>query len=297
MQIQVEKLDKIQMSIRGKPNSVATLNDELYMYCSYPFEFINVYDRNNLNELKHVIKTEDTESSCKWEVFPQAICACNLSNCVYVLSKGQTWETHSVIRITKGDGHKFNFSPLINDLSRQNRSISVSANGSLILSRTERPDELISIFNSDGSSQRQIRLSADLFKVLRIIPKSSGNLVLVSLNYEFKSKLTEIDMDANIVHQFQSSFLGCDVEAVDVCDRILIVGRNNRMELLDSELHLLDVTLPEVEGEMEEEENNLWEHPHYVHFDRLRNEVLMIDYTSWFGTDATISSFAFKEGR
>ena len=285
MPMRMERTDKIKLAFCGVPVSVATTNEELYMHCSFRYEFINVFDRSDLRKVKHVIQTGD------YNFHPRAIVACSLSNCVYVLSlKGSQLNMNSVERITKDDREQFVVSPWISDLSPNDKYvISISTEGSLILSKTEGADAIIRIYRVDGSFQQELRLNLDLFYVSRIIPKSNGNLLFVSLSQEFKTQLTETSLDGKIVRQYQSSLLAPDANHSDSKDRLLIVDRDNKMELLDPQFNALRVTLPM------EMSDNLWTNPSLLHYDGVRNEVVVIDYK--FGIGATLSVFNFREDK
>lgn len=94
-------------------------------------------------------------------------------------------------------------------------------------------------------------------------------------------------MDGNIVRQYQSSLRGYRVNIADNHGRILIVGRSNRMELLDSELNVLYFTGPK-----------LPKHqliiPDELHYDRLRNEAMGVHYDGLLES-YVITTYRFTE--
>jgi len=288
--MRLEMTDKKKLPFCGSPISVATMGEELFMHCSFCDDFINVFNRSNLRKVKHVIQTR------YYNFHPRAIVACNLSNCVYVLGqKVKRLNISLVAKITKDDGNQYVVSSWISDLTPNVKYIiSVSPEGSLILSRTEGTDEIIRIYKIDGSFQQEIRLNLYLFNVTRIIPKSNGNLVFVSLTQRldfvaFKTQLTETSLDGNIVRQYHSSLPAADVDYADSEDRLLIVDRDNKLELLDPQFNPVHVNFPK------ETSDNLWAHPALVHYDRLRNEVLVIEFK--FEIGATLSIINFREDK
>ena len=257
MSIRMEMTDKLKLPYCGIPLSITTMSEDFYMLCCSREEKFNIFNRSNLREVKHVIHTRD------YNFESRVIVACNPSSCVFVLSnKGKELNVNSVERITKDDEHQFVVSPWISDLTPDVKYIiSVSPEGSLILSRTEGADTILRIYAMDGSLKQEIRLSLDLFYFKRIIPKSSGNLVFVSLNYEFKKQLTETNLDGNVVKTYDSSLMAADVDYADAENRFLLVGPDSKMELLDSQFNPLRVTPPT------EAPSNRWAHPTHLHYD------------------------------
>ena len=74
-----------QPSIQLEVIKLTTLKDEIFLLCS-PLDgvgvVINVYDRNNMAEVKDVIPLPG--------ILPGDMAACSVSNCVYILDRKGT---------------------------------------------------------------------------------------------------------------------------------------------------------------------------------------------------------------
>ena len=241
---------------------------------------INVYDRNNMAEVKDVIPLP--------RISPVDMAACSVSNCVYILDRERYCP--SIFRIAKDEDHHFKMSPWIYDLRLKvsNRGpISVSANGNLIILSSQESSMFgsdwpmykpayvgIYIYNANGSLQHKIMLSPDIYGfrfVNSVIQKSNGNLVLLSANDEYKAQLLEIDATGAIVRQYQSSLDGRGVVSfADIHGRILINDFRNRIELLDHEFNLLEIAGPRLL------EDHLYSPPQ-IHFNSERNEIVRVE--------------------
>lgn len=99
------------------------------------------------------------------------------------------------------------------------------------------------VYDPSGSLQQEIALSSDIFclrYVFRVIQKSNGNLLLVSIN-RLKLLITEIDWTVRIVRQCQSELnAGVHSNLVDVQGRTLLMDWHGQMEVFDCELNRLD---------------------------------------------------------
>jgi len=218
-----------------------THKDELFMICkseNYDYYSIHVYDIYNMAEVKDVVPLPGTE--------PTAIASCSVSNCLYILNSKA--DDLSVLRITEIDERQFITSPFISDLRRRYDAMSVADNGSLFLTRRKRCVQraVISVYDRNGHLENETRLSSD---VIKVIPKSNGNFVVVSFNDHWETKLMEIDMKSStIIREYQSSLYADNrVCQADNYGRILIMEWQEKMELLDAEFNLLNFTGPQVE--------------------------------------------------
>lgn len=240
---------------------VITTKDEMFMLCKPNGQdyAITVYDIKNMAEVKDVIPLPG--------IRPRGLAACAVSNCVYLLNRKE-FHLISVLCITKDAENKFTISPWKN-LWLPNPTISVTVDGSLILSRQRWGNlAVISIYNASGSLQRQLKLSWDISSFSDLIPKPNGNIVLISVNNEYRKKLTEVDMKGSILRQYKSSISEYKgVTQADVYGRILITDRLNRIELLDSEFNLLDCAGPQPYKEK-------LISPYKLHYNSERNEIV-----------------------
>src|SRR6218665_2923522 len=172
---------------------VVTMKDELFMLCRIKHQecFINVYDCNNMLDVKDVIPLVG--------IHPVDMAACNVSNCLYVLRKET--HCHSVLRIMRNEEQQFNVFPLITDLSLSLSDVRlfVSVNGSiLILSPQIIPNpSAVSVYDARGLLQREI-MSHDKLGftgIFSVVENSNGNLVLATfcIANGFVTELKEID--------------------------------------------------------------------------------------------------------
>lgn len=253
---------------------VTTLNDEMYMICRE--QNIVVYNSNNMAEGKYVVVPQST--------FAVDIAACNASNCVYVL--GLSAECFSVLRITKDEDHQFSISPWLNGLSLPFSTISVSANGGLIiLSGSEGQNPAgVSVYDPNGNLLHKMILWPGILGFRcreNIIQKPNGNLVLVTLNSESDTELMEINATGSIEHQCRSSLrVQSGVHFADISGRFVITEQDNRIRLLDSELNLLDFTFPHLNGSL-------------LNFNSERNEIVSI--LSVGNNHSVLTIFRFTE--
>ena len=163
---------------------------------------INVFDRNNMAEVRDVIQLPG--------IRPGTIAACSISNCVYVchVDLEELTKPDSVLRIKKTEEQPFTMSPWITDIMLPLVTISVSDHGSLItLSSYPGPISIYSIiriYAANGFLQHEVLLyhhEVGLTSVDNVIQKSNGNFILVSddsksftdsvINY---TKLVKTDM-------------------------------------------------------------------------------------------------------
>src|SRR5688572_22288243 len=106
---------------------VIAMKDEIFMLCMLDGKdyVINVYDRNNMVDVKDVIPLPGIR------VPPNGLAACSVSNSVYVQHEerqNKTWVCLSVWRITRDEERQFYVSPWLSDLRLDYSSISVSGN-------------------------------------------------------------------------------------------------------------------------------------------------------------------------
>lgn len=270
-----------QCSIQFYVSKVCIIEDDIFLLKSH--NVIYVYNRNNMREVKNYIPIPLLHS--------EGMEACSLSNWVYVLGAIEEWNRFSVLRITKGEDGEFNISPWINDLELLLPTLSVSAIGSLIIlsmARTDSDPSAVSVFNSNGSLQQKIMLFQDIYGstyISRVIQRSNGHLVLVRHGDQSEAKLMEIDTTGSIVGQYQSSLSGGScANFADIYERIMLIDSSNRIELLDSELNLIELTDPlRVEGDV------LF--PNVLHYNVERNEAVCIHMVTIRNCALTIFRF------
>lgn len=155
---------------------VAALKDEIYVVGTQYFGESNysilVSHRNDISEVFDVIQLPEGD--------PLSLTSCNEYNCLLLLNRKQWWQV-SVSRITRDDNHQFCVSPVISYLYLPNPTLSVAANGDLILSKRRGENRaVISVYNAAGFLQHEMSVSTNIFRLRQIVPKSNGNLVLLS---------------------------------------------------------------------------------------------------------------------
>jgi len=228
---------------------------------------IKVYNRDNMEEVKEVIPLPGTGA--------RHMTGCNVSNCVYICLRLGDSPSHEILRISRDVENKFIISPWIND-TKLAFAMSVTANGSVVTLSTRREgasSDVVRIYNTDGSLEREVMLPLDLdaFLYTSVIQKSNGNLVLAYVgHHDLGLRLAEIDVSGSLVRQFQASaehsHESC-VNVADANDRIMICIPFEGVELLDSEFNLIGVyRLPNDQSE------SLFQSD--LHYDWNRNEIV-----------------------
>ena len=249
-------------------SSITTMKDEVFLlgkrgrHC----HTMTVYDRNNMPEVKEVVSLA--------RLHPKSIVACSVSNCVYVLSIKRRYRC-SIVRIASDGEHWSTKTPLISYLSLREPTLCVTANGCLIISG-QQTEELapISVWDANGSLQREIRLSDDILNVVsyfwHVIPKSNGNLVLAVAGAP--NILMEIDLDGIIILQ-HDFLLSCDYKCAtshgDSYGRVLNIDFYQNMKLFDAEFNLVEFTGPQLGG-------GFYFTPHDLGYNSERNELVTI---------------------
>lgn len=257
--------------------SITTKKDEVfllgkrYRLC----HTITVYDRNNMAEVKDVISLSG--------LHPYNIAACSVSDCIYVLNR-KLHRHYSILCITKDGDHWSTVTVLINDICLHVPTLCVTASGNLIVS-SQQTEKLpaISVFNADGSMQREIWLSEDVSVVTHVILKSNGNLILAVRGAS--CKLIEIDLDGNIIRQYDSNTIHAASYA-DSYGRVLTFNYLENMKLFDAEFNLMDFTGPQLDG---------GDHfyPNKLHYNSERNELVTVE--SRGGVKNALVIFRFTE--
>lgn len=262
--ILLEIVQQSRLEFVGHVLDHATMKDEIFLICriSYEVYFINVYDYNNIAEVKEVIPLP--------RMAPKSIAACSVSNCVYQLNCNLYKANHVLIKRIARDGEHCVVSTLIGGLYMPDANLCVAENGSLILSRGQ-SDRCYSIrvYDSNGSLQQRIKAPSQISWLGKIIPKSGGNLVLIGRNNTGQTELTEIDLGGTVIRRYQPSVHVASCRA-DRYGRVLIADRANRMELLDSEFNPVDVTCPQLGG------GNQLIHPFQLDSNSERNELVAL---------------------
>ena len=238
-------------------------------------EVVNVYDRNNMAEVKDIIALPE-------QLLPVDIEGCNVSNCVYVLCLKSI--NPSVLRITKDGEHQFNITPWISDVRPGISTISVLPNGHLSVPNGHDP-VVVSIYDANGS----LMSSQDIYGlefVDRVFHKSNGNLVVASLHGDnYKRALTEIDTDGKIQRQYISSLgAASSVSIADTYGRIVITEQLTGIELLDAELNPLGFARRYLGQSLNLDE---------LHYNSERNEVMSVCCADFHSTFLT--TFRFTE--
>lgn len=255
---------------------VTSMEDDVFLLCSYEFQVneisqcaceIRVYNRNDMAEVPVVIAMPG--------IRPIDIAACNVSNCLYVHGRNEESHEDSILRITREEDNQFKIHTWISDLRCVIFYMNVSTKGTLIVHSIRLPckavvEKVISIYSPYGFLQREVIWSPDYSSRVRsVFERSNGNLVFHAVSNEYAIVLTEMDSDGVIRRKFESSLRGNGgVNFVDASGRILIYEPNNGIELLDSELNLLDFTAqqPQVNGSTSSR----------LHYNSKRNEVIGI---------------------
>lgn len=213
---------------------VTAMKEEIFLLCGEDDQKkVNVYDRNNMAEVKEVIALPG--------IRPVDIEACNVSNCVYVLGLNMERKCPSILRMARdGEHHQFNILPWISGLKLPVYTLSVCAKGMLYVPQGENP-AAVSIYNAIGSLASSVDIHGFRY-VDRVIQRSNGNLVLASITDDHSERvLTEIDTDGKIQRQYRSSLgEGSRVDVANMRGRIVIRKLPRGMELLDPELNLLE---------------------------------------------------------
>lgn len=226
--------------------TLTTMNDEIFVLYGRRDEdvepyAIKVFDAKKMGKAKGVIPLSD--------ICPIEIAACSASSCVYLLYTERPG--FSISRITK-DSHQFRIAPWIENRSLPSYDIgpmSLSAGGNLmILSRHRSPEPTaVVVYAANGSVLREITLWPGFYGfsyVRSIFEKSCGSLVFVSVTDQYQNKLLEIEKSGRIVHEYQSRF-GGDLDSFeDICGRVFVISLDGNIEVLDSELKLLDAAVP-----------------------------------------------------
>ena len=83
---------------------MTTLKEEVFLLCKQfdGYYVINVYDRDNVDEVKDVIPLS--------VAIAQNMTGCNVSNCVYICIQHGYLHPRSVLRISREGKHTFNIS-------------------------------------------------------------------------------------------------------------------------------------------------------------------------------------------
>ena len=259
-----------ESSIELQNRGVTTLKDEIFLLCYRPDRYyvIKVYNRDNLKEVKDVIRLPGTDA--------QHMTGCNVSNCLYISLRQGDSLIHDTLRISRDVDHKFNISPWIDD----RRMMSVTANGGIIIcsKRGGRHRDVVRIYNADGSLQHEMKLSryVDVLTYKNIIQKANGNLVLSYLsirNNHIGLTLLELNLSGSVVRQFHSSIDHNEegfLKVADENDRIMICTPFDGIELLDSEFNLLGIfSLPR-------DQLCAYCRLNDVHYNRSRNEIVSV---------------------
>ena len=252
---------------------------------------INVFDRNNIAEVRDVIPLPG--------MHPTTIAACSISNCVYVCNVDleEFSNSDSVLRITKTEKQLYTMSSWITDIQLKLRNISVSDHGSLI-TLSSYPGlasvySFVRIYAANGFLQHGVLLfhrEVGLSSVDNVILKSNGNFIFVSDNSRsltdspHQTKLVETDMFGVLIRRYQSQLGGeVSVYLADNYDRIIITSWHGTYELLDSELNRLAFTrLEPLEGQLCISSK--------LHINTERNEIMRI-YGSLFTSTRILSIF------
>ena len=274
---------------------VITLKDELFVLCyggddvvTSNGSSIRVCDCNNLEAVRDVIVVPDLGT----QQHMRNIAACNVTDYVYVLVDDSDTISSSIVRIQRDEQRRHHFQTWITDISYSAGDMSVSIKGRLLIIHFPPAvhTKAISIFNLDGSLQRHVVLSPEIYGINCIegvIQKSNGNLLLTSVSrYPKQTVVLEIDENGIIEGQYTSEFRGSSgVSFDDISGRILINNHESRMVLLDSEFNTLDFTHPQPD------QNDLLIF-RGLHYDRERNEFVGFDVAE---RKSVLTIFRFNE--
>lgn len=281
-----------ESSIGSKYLAMTTLKDEIFLlYGLHTPHTVNVYDRDNMAEVKQIIPLPGTYS--------QHMSGCNASNCVYILCRSYG-DLFSVFRISRDDEHKFHVSQWIKHNPRRSVFLmNVSANGSLAICSSgigeHRNSNFLGAYDADGSLQHEIMLPTDMHVRIykNVIKKLNGNLVLAYLDKLTPyPRLLEFDTQGRVVRRFQSSLVTCGsrMDLADDNDRMMIVRMSEGIELLDSEFNPLGVYTPQ-------KDRGKTIRFYDLHYDCNRNEIVRsqrID-NGWDTRVSVLTVFRFTE--
>jgi len=132
--------------------AMTTLKDEVFLLCKQLDEryIINVYNRDNMQEVKEVIPLPGTDA--------QFMAGCNVSDCLYICVTQGDSIYPSVLRISRDEDHTFKISSWKTD-DRVIWVMTVSANGSLVILSSSGLRSSAAVYNADGTLQREIDLA------------------------------------------------------------------------------------------------------------------------------------------
>ena len=256
-----------QSAIKNFAIDVATLKDEIFVLGtqdqrSHDYA-IYVYDRIDMADVKDAIQLP--------EGTPLSLDACNASNCVYMVHRRFTV---TISRITRDDDNQFQISSMISGLYLPNPTLSVTANGDLILSRRRGEDRaVINVYSATGVLQNEMNVPMYISRLRQIVPKSNGNIVLISaqkVQWQIcHTRLTEIDVTGTVVseHMTDFQFLHTNLSHADRYGRMIVThNRGSRISLFDSHFNLLQV-----------EDMMIDEYFQMCHYNSERNEIVGIN--------------------
>lgn len=225
---------------------------------------VDIYERSQMFTVSKVIPLP--------QMIPEALAACGMSNCVYVLS--HEGESRSVYRLKMFEDHVY-IEPFVNDLIIPESALNVSQGGRLLISSNESGGKppTVRVFEADGSLEKQISFSRDVLEFTDVegtLEKPNGNLVLVVVDQKQKRKIVEVDENGTLVRQFTSNMsVESGVNLADSYGRIILCGQGRQAILLDDEFNILELGgMPLVHG------HNI--NPLKMAFNRDRREIVLV---------------------
>lgn len=258
---------------------VDTLDDE-YFLLSQPRKkhaVIRVCEGKDLQKAKRLIQLPMV-------TVPWNLVACSVSNCLYVLHK--TSDAVEILRVSREEEQLPAAAPFVTCSSRLVSRMCVSADGSLIVYQGPAPST-ITTYNADGLAQRQIEFTKRLSFVRAIVSKSNGSVIIVS------SSLTEISRDGDILYDYDCrvggglyrGYIHC---AIDGLDHIMTVDAGNSVRLLDSDFNQAEVKRSDRWMNIRS-----WAHLYKLHYNRQRNEFMILDCCDTASDDISLPSQTF----
>lgn len=217
-----------------------------------------VYDRNSLAEIDAIPLPG---------VHPLIISACGISNSLFILNQKCPGK-YSVLRILRDDTDMYHVQTLISDLPMKDPLMVVVSGGCFLTCRKKIfSSSRAIVYRADGTLKQKVLLPTHIDSLTKILPKENGNLILIASS-DLRMRLTEIDMDGTVLRQYHSSLsVHRSACQADIFGTILITNNLNGMEVLDSDLNLLDSSSSQCDQPIV---------PHQLHYHREGNEVIAV---------------------
>lgn len=199
-------------------------------------QFVNVYKNDNLATVKHVIQLPEADAI--------AIASCSLTRRLYLLKTAGT--NSSVVHITTEGDRRVYTAPFISNLLLDNPTLTVTTTGIIVIA-TQRQScpVLLKLYDQNGYLLRNT-LTAEHFEVKGLIPKQSGNIVLITHSLRIGTKLTETDQTGATVREYQTRLRSNGFSLMDQEGTIMLTSRLKRIEIVDEFFNMLASNDPQL---------------------------------------------------